>query len=161
MNNNTDKHLSQWLQEQPQMLPARDGFDAIMDQVHSQKRRRSFRIPAVAAAIFAVILLSQLPKLTTELNHSEQFQQLALLNTKITQIESVVRGAVIQHSSPGSHILEKMISMENWLDQLNQNIAQTDDPNHKLELMHAKLEILDDLVALQRKMQSPVNQQVI
>jgi CRISPR/Cas system CSM-associated protein Csm2 small subunit len=46
-----------------------------------------------------------------------------------------------------------MISMENWLDQLDENIAQTNDTGQKLELLHAKLEILDDLVALHKKYQ--------
>ncbi len=150
MNNKYEERLTQLLKEQPQMLPNQDGFDAIMDQVNQHQRSRSFRIPAIAAAILAAVLLWQLPKLTSNPT-ADQFEQLALLNEKIALIETVVRNEVINHSAPGSQILEKMVSMENWLDQLDENIAQTNDPNQKLELLHAKLEILDDLVALHKK----------
>ena len=76
-------------------------------------------------------------------------------------IEHVVRNEVVNHTAPGSPVLEKMVSMENWLDQLDLNIAQTDDTNQKLELLHAKLEILDDLVALHKKLKPRSSDQVI
>ncbi|MGJ8663255.1 MAG: hypothetical protein ACSHWU_06375, partial [Marinicella sp.] len=114
--------------------------------VHQRKRQHSFRYPALAAALLAAIILWQLPQ-----TDSKQQQQLLQLTEKISMIEYVVRNEVIKHSAPGSPILEKMISMENWLDQLDTNIAQTNETSQKLELLHAKLEILDDLVALHNK----------
>jgi len=51
--------------------------------------------------------------------------------------------------------------MENWLDQLDLNIAQTDETSQKLELLHAKLEILDDLVALHKQYKPQVHKQII
>lgn len=161
MNKNYNNRIQKLLKDQPQMLPANDGFDIIMDHVHQEKRRNSFRIPAIAAAILAAVLLWQLPKINTAQNLNEQFQQLDLLTEKIAMIESVVRRDVINHSAPGSEILEKMVSMENWLDQLDKNIAQSDDPNQKLELLHAKLEILDDLVALHKKYKPQDSSQLI
>lgn len=146
MNKVYEKKLNVLLNEQPQMLPPNDQFDVIMDQVHQQKRQHSFRFPAIAAAVLAGIILWQLP----QSNKAEQ-QQLQQLTEKISMIENVVRNEVINHSAPGSPILEQMISMENWLDQLDQNIAQTNETSQKLELLHAKLEILDDLVALHKK----------
>ncbi len=153
MNNAYDKKINKLLHEQPQVLPAKDGFDAIMDQVHQHQRQRSFMLPAIAAAVLAAVLLWQWPN-----PNNNQWQELDSLTEKISMIEQVVRNEVINHSVPGSQILEKMVSMENWLDQLDLNIAQTDEPSQKLELLYAKLEILDDLVALHRKIKPPVNQ---
>ena len=161
MNKNYEDSIEMLLKAQPQMLPAKDGFDAIMDQVHQHKRSRSFRFPAIAAAVLTAILLWQLPNINNSQNLEEQFNQLALLTEKIAAIETVVRSEVINHSAPGSQILEKMVSMENWLDQLDENIAQANDPNQKLELLHAKLEILDDLVALQKKYRPQTKSQLI
>lgn len=160
MNNKYDEQLNTMLKAQPQISPETDGFDTIMDQVHQHHKQRSFRLPAIAAALLAGIILWQLPQLS-QTSTADQLEQLALINKKIAMIETVVRNEVIHHSSPGSQILEKMVSMENWLDQLDQNIAQTKNPSQKLELMHAKLEILDDLVALHKKYQPPNLNEVI
>ena len=156
MNNNYKTDISGWLCSQTQENPPRDAFDGIMDKIHQSKRQRSFRLPAMAAAIFAGLLLWMLPQF-----NSKQSDQLQQLTNKISMIESVVRNEVINHSSPGSSVLEKMVSMENWLDQLDLNIAQTDDTNQKLELLHAKLEILDDLVALHKKIKPQTSNQII
>ncbi len=168
MNKDYDPIINNYLNQQPQMLPAKDGFDAIMDQVHQQKRQRSFRIPAVAAAVLAAIMLWQLPNFKNSTDNpinnqfnTSQSQQLNLLTEKIAMLEYVVRSEVINHSAPGSPILEKMVSMENWLDQLDLNIAQTDETSQKLVLLHAKLEILDDLVALHKKYKPQEPQQII
>ncbi len=138
------------------MLPPKDGFDAIMDQLHQHKRKTSMRLPLIAAAAMAGLMLWLIPQI-----NNSQLNQLDQLTEKIAMIEQAVRSEVINHSAPGSQILEKMVSMETWLDQLDQNIAQTNDPNHKLKLLHAKLEVLDDLVALQKKYQSHNNNQLI
>ena len=151
MNNSDHKDLNAWLNAQPQENPPKDAFDNIMDRVHQRNQVRSYRLPAIAAVVMLGLLLWLLPR--TE-NH-QQLEQLQLLTEKISMIEYVVRNEVINHSAPGSQILEKMISMENWLDQLDENIAQTNDTSQKLELLHAKLEILDDLVALHKKIRPP------
>lgn len=156
MNKPYDEKITNLLLEQPQMLPSQDGFDAVMDQVHQHKRQRSFRLPAIAAVLMATVLLWQWPT-----PNNNQLEELELLTDKISMIEYVVRNEVINHSEPGSPILEKMVSMENWLDQLDINIAQTDNASQKLELLHAKLEILDDLVAIHKKYKPQESQQII
>ena len=156
MNTNYDEAIHNWLNKQTQENPPHDAFDAIMDAVHQQHRKRSFMLPAMAACLLAAVLLWMLPQ-----QNNEQLKTLELLSNKVAMIEHVVRNEVINHSAPGSPILEKMVSMENWLDQLDMNIAQTDDPNQKIELLHAKLEILDDLVALHKKIKPQNDDQVI
>lgn len=156
MNNAYDNKIKHWLNDQPQLLPPRDGFDAIMDQLHDHKRKHSLRLPAIAAVLCLGLVLWLVSANTQQ--HEQQFKQ---LNDKVSLIEQVVRNEVINHSAPGSLLLEKMVSMENWLDQLDQNIAQTDDASQKLELLHAKLEILNDLVALQKKSQPQSDKQII
>ncbi len=156
MNTNYETNINEWLNKQTQQNPPQDGFDAIMDAVHNKHRKRSFMLPAVAAAVLAAVLLWTLPQ-----QKNQQLETLQVLSNKIAMIEHVVRNEVINHSAPGSPILEKMVSMENWLDQLDVNIAQTADPNQKIELMHAKLEILDDLVALHKKLKPQDTNKVI
>ncbi len=156
MNNVYDNKIKDWLNDQPQLLPPRDGFDAIMDQLHDHKRKHSLRLPAIAAVLCLGLVLWLVSANTQQ--HEQQFKQ---LNDKVSLIEQVVRNEVINHSAPGSLLLEKMVSMENWLDQLDQNIAQTDDASQKLELLHAKLEILNDLVALHKKYQPQSDKQII
>lgn len=156
MNNAYDNKIKHWLNDQPQLLPPRDGFDAIMDQLHDHKRKHSLRLPAIAAVLCLGLVLWLVSANTKQ--HEQQFKQ---LNDKVSLIEQVVRNEVINHSAPGSLLLEKMVSMENWLDQLDQNIAQTDDASQKLELLHAKLEILNDLVALHKKYQPQSDKQII
>ncbi|MFC3195481.1 hypothetical protein ACFODZ_14600 [Marinicella sediminis] len=156
MNKADHKDLNKWLNNQPQEIPPREAFDNIMDQVHQRNQSRSYRLPVLAAAVLVGLMLWLIPR-----NEHAQLQQLQLLTEKISMIEYVVRNEVINHSAPGSQLLEKMISMENWLDQLDENIAQTNDNSQKLDLLHAKLEILDDLVALHKKMKPSANQQVI
>jgi len=156
MNNAYDNKIKHWLNDQPQLLPPRDGFDAIMDQLHDHKRKHSLRLPAIAAVLCLGLVLWLVSANTQQ--HEQQFKQ---LNDKVSLIEQVVRNEVINHSAPGSLLLEKMVSMENWLDQLDQNIAQTDDASQKLELLHAKLEILNDLVALHKKYQPQSDKQII
>jgi hypothetical protein len=156
MNNKAKAELSHWLNNQSQELPPYDAFDDIMDQVHQRKRQHNIRLQAVAAAVFAGLLFWLLPQV-----NNDQLKNLQQLTDKIALIEHVVRNEVVHHSEPGSQVMEKMISMENWLDQLDQNIAQTDDTNQKLELLNAKLEILDDLVAIHKKYQQRTYKQII
>lgn len=156
MNKNYDTAINTWLNNQTQENPPRDAFDNIMDVVHQKHRNRSFMLPSIAAVLMAVMLLWMLPK-----QNNQQLETIQALTNKVAMIEHVVRNTVINHTAPGSPILEKMVSMENWLDQLDINIAQTDEPNQKIELLHAKLEILDDLVALHKKINPQQSTQVI
>ena len=156
MNNADHKKLNNWLNGLPQENPPTDAFDNIMDRVHQRNQARSYRLPALAAVVMLGLLLWLLPR-----TDNNELEQLRLLTEKISMIEYVVRNEVINHSAPGSQLLEKMISMENWLDQLDENIAQTKDTSQKLELLHAKLEILDDLVALHKKVKPSGLQQMI
>ena len=156
MNNADHKNLNTWLNNLPQENPPTDAFDNIMDRVHQRNQARSYRLPALAAVVMLGLLLWLLPR-----PDNNELEQLQLLTEKISMIEYVVRNEVINHSAPGSQLLEKMVSMENWLDQLDDNIAKTNDTSQKLELLHAKLEILDDLVALHKKMKPPELQQMI
>ena len=156
MNNKAKADLSDWLINQNQEKPPQDAFDDIMDQVHHRKRLYNLKLQTIAAAVFVGLLFWLLPQ-----GNNDQLKSLQQLTDKIAMIEQVVRNEVVHHSEPGSQVMEKMISMENWLDQLDQNIAQTDDTNQKLELLNAKLEILDDLVAIHKKYQQRTFKQII
>jgi len=156
MNNAYDKHINTWLNSLTQESPPDDAFDHIMDKIHHKKRSKGVRLPAIAVAIIVCLTLWNITK-----TDNKQLENLQLLTNKITMIEQLVRNEVVNHSEPGSQVMEKMISMENWLDQLNQNIAQTDDTDQKIELLHAKLELLDALAALHIQYKPQASTQII
>lgn len=149
MNKNNQNKINQLLNEQVQMDPPKDMFGDIMDQVHARhKSRYLLLIPAIAVSMLMIFGLVMFKNTGGSLQGSDLFR----LEQKIAQIETYVLNDYVRHSGPGSEVLEKMVSMENWLDQLNRSIADATDNDQKLELMHAKLDILGDLVALQRKL---------
>ena len=77
-----------------------------------------------------------------------QLEQLLVVETPTTTI-------------PGSKITERIVNMETWLEKLDSDIRQTKDKRRLSELMAAKLDILGDLVMLQRKInQKPDFQKV-
>ncbi len=154
MNNNTAIDVKKHLKQVDLMEPEVDRFDAIMDDLATEKRKRSLWMPMAAMFVLVVGAWLLLPEVETQ----GQDPMVELIN-KVNKIEMAVLSQSIKHSEPGSEVLEKMISMENWLVQLNTNIAQSESEQQTLALINAKLEVLDDLVALQNKFKQPVNSQ--
>lgn len=152
--NNTSIDVKKQLQQVELMEPETDRFDAIMDDLAAEKRKRNVLRPMAAMFVLVVGAWLLLPQV-----EPQGQDPMAELINKVNKIEMAVLSQSIKHSEPGSEVLEKMISMENWLVQLNTNIAQSESEQQTLALINAKLEVLDDLVALQNKFKQPVNSQ--
>ena len=137
----------------PLETPPVDVFDQVMQSVEAQQSKmhaRAFRWGTWAIA--ASVLLSALLVVSMWRNPvMDEQQQLQQLMAKVDHIESLVMNNLITHSAPGSELLEKIVSIEGLLEQLNAEIAISESPQRKMKLMHAKLDVLGDLAALQMK----------
>ncbi len=130
------------------MAPDEERFDAIMDHMQLHKQRQQWWLPMAAMFVLFAATWLLVPAVELETHNDKQLVQLI---DKVNMIELAVLNQSINHSEPGSEVLEKMVSIENWLVQLNTNIAQSTDEQQTLALLNAKLEVLDDLAALQKK----------
>ncbi|WP_154223503.1 hypothetical protein [Marinicella rhabdoformis] len=156
MTKNTTIDVASVLKQAPVMTPDIEQFDQIMDQLHHAKKKQQWWLPMAAMFVLFVSVWMLLPPLVTESNKTTVNDQMAQLIKKVNLIELAVLSQSVKHSEPGSDILEKMVSIENWLVQLNTNIAQSTDEQQTLALLNAKLEVLDDLAALQKKLMPPI-----
>lgn len=149
MSNNNKADLQQYLKQQPELKPPQ-AFDLIMEQLHQRQKSHRFKQFALAACvmfgIFLTLTLTQVQQPT--LQSPNTIRQIKQLTVKVELLEQMVRTQIIRHSEPGSPIIDKIVSMENWLDQLSEDIENSDQANRKIELLHAKLEILSDLMTL-------------
>ena len=152
MINNKTIDVAAVLKQAPVMSPDEERFDQIMDQLHQERKKQQWWLPMAAMFALFVGAWVLVPPLVTDTLQPADTDQMAQLIDKVNMIELAVLSQSVNHSEPGSDILEKMVSMENWLVQLNTNIAQSTDEQQTLALLNAKLEVLDDLAALQNKL---------
>lgn len=154
MTNNETIDVNLKLKRAPIMSPDEDRFDEIMDAMMAAKKSQNWWTPMAAMFVLFVGAWMLVPPMALHDGEHEMSDQMIKLIDKVNMIELAVLSQSVNHSEPGSDILEKMVSMENWLVQLNTNISQSTDEQQTLALLNAKLEVLDDLAALQ-KMLSP------
>ncbi len=153
--NNT---LSKDLKALPQLAMPKDIFAEIQTDLHQSqtKKHRLLSFVSVAAAlIMAIMFLNQKQSIDDK---DETIQQLV----KRTMIlEQIVANETPQYTLSGSVITEKIANMELWLEKLDRDIAKTKDKKVLSELMTAKVDILGNLVLLQRKINQTPNYQKI
>jgi len=137
----------------PLQEPPIDVFEQVMQTVEAQQPQMGKKAHRWAAwAVAASVLISALVVVAMWRNPViNEHQQLQELMTKVDHIESLVMNNLITHSEPGSALLEKIVSIEGLLEQLNAEIAVSESPQRKMKLMHAKLDVLGDLAALHMK----------
>ena len=155
MTNSKTIDVTSVLNQAPLMVPDEERFDEVMDHFHQARKKQQWWLPMAAMFVLFVCAWVLIPPLATEaIDTTEPIvaEQMLQLIDKVNMIELAVLSQSVNHSEPGSEILEKMVSMENWLVQLNTNIAQSTDEQQTLALLNAKLEVLDDLAALQNKL---------
>ena len=153
-----NKTLSKDLQALPQLAMPKDIFAEIQTDLHQSqtKKHRLLSFVSVAVAlIMAIMFLNQKQSIDDK---DETIQQLV----KRTMIlEQIVANETPQYTLSGSVITEKIANMELWLEKLDKDIAKTKDKKVLSELMAAKVDILGNLVMLQRKINQTPNYQKI
>ncbi len=145
-----ESDISGALRALPVETPTHDAFDAIM-QRHRRAHGRHWiwGVSAAATVLLGVVLSWHISR-----QNGVQQDELERLMARVENIETLLAASVPRHSDPGSELLEKMVSLESWLDQIDRDIARSDDGGQKMELLHAKLDLLGDLLALQQKVKN-------
>ena len=152
-------NLTQQLQELPQTEIPKNVFPSIQSgmEKHSYIKKHKF-ISFVSIA--AVVLMSVMFLLQRQNNDGKDLLIQELVKRTI-QLEQLLLEETPIYSMPGSLITERIVNMESWLAKLDKDIAQTKDKRKVSELMAVKLDLLGDLVMLQRKInQKPDYQKV-
>jgi hypothetical protein len=106
-----------------------------------------FSVFAVLA--FGVLFMTQNKNLINSIDEKDLLIQELLKRTM--QLEQLLVAEAPIYSPPGSEITERIVNIENYLVKLDVNIQQTRDKQMKSQLIATKLDLLGDLVLLQRK----------
>ena len=146
--NETYNDLDVQLRALPQVTMPKDVFSHIKNGLEHQtfaKRHKLITFSSIAAVLMMSVLF---------------FQQKQILDDKDVMIEELVKRTVQLEqliaiesptaSDPGSVITEKIVNLENYLAQLDINIRNTKDRQKLSKLMVAKVDLLNNLVNLQR-----------
>ncbi|MCF6288356.1 MAG: hypothetical protein L3J53_03860 [Proteobacteria bacterium] len=154
-----EQSLTQQLKELPQKQLPKDMFADIQVGLHKKsyvKRHRFISLASIAAvALMVVVLFSQRQTL------DERDYMIEELVKRTVLLEQIVANETPQYTLAGSAITEKIVNMELWLEKLDKDIKQTRDEKILSELMTAKVDILGNLVLLQRKINQKPNYQKV
>lgn len=135
------------LKELSQQQPPEDVFEVVMGsvsfEIKANKPGSGWLLAASVAVLGIVFML-----LNFSVSRDESLKNFEQLTEKVARIENMVMNNLIVHSEPGSELLEKIVSIESLLEQLNREIDNADNQEQKVKLMHAKLDVLGDLAAL-------------
>lgn len=148
--NSTYSDLSGQLRELPQLQMPEDIFGNVKKQIQSnsfiKRHRYATFMSVVAVMAVSMILIIQ--------NNTLDEKDLLIqeLVTRTMQLEQLLASESPVYSPPGTDVLEKIVNIENYLAKLDEDIQKTNDKNIKSQLMASKLDLLGDLVLLQRKM---------
>jgi hypothetical protein len=147
------KKLSQQLQELPQVDMPVDIFykieSGINDNLDKNNFIRKHRLISFMS-LLAVLSISLL--FIIQNNHIDEKDVLIQELVKRTiQLEQLLAVEEPTYSTPGATITEKIVNIESWLAKLDESINQTKDKQRLSELMATKLDLLGNLVLLQRK----------
>lgn len=152
-------NLSQQLKEMPQVEMPNNVFDNIQAQVHKQSYVRKHKFISFASVAAVLLMTIMFFNLKTDNENKDYLIQELVKRTM--QLEQLLVAEAPTSTIPGSKITERIVNMETWLAKLDVDIKQTKDKRKLSELMAAKLDILGDLVMLQRKInQKPDYQKV-
>ena len=154
-----DYELTQQLNDLPQKELPKDIFTDIQLGLHKHsyvKRHRMVSLVSLAAVILLSVLFFIQQK---DLDKKDYMIEALVKRTMI--LEQLVANETPQYTLAGSVITEKIANMELWLEKLDKDIEHTRDKKILSELMAAKVDILGNLVLLQRKINQKPNYQKI
>jgi hypothetical protein len=157
--NNQTNNLSQQLQQLPQVEMPKDIFADIQADLHKQsyiKKHKFISFLSIAAVILFTVMFFK------QQNHIDEKDILIQELVKRTmQLEQLLVAETPTSTIPGSKITERIVNMETWLTKLDKDIKQTKDKRRLSELMAVKLDLLGNLVMLQRIINQKPNYQKV
>ncbi|MFK8010840.1 MAG: hypothetical protein AB8B80_02290 [Marinicellaceae bacterium] len=142
-------NLSQQLQQMPQAKMPMDIFDDIQRDLHKDKFIQKHKVFSVLS--FVAVLALGVMFITQNKHIDEKDLLIQELVKRTIQLEQLLVAETPVYSPPGSMITERIVNIESYLVKLDKDIQQTQDKQIKSQLMAAKLDLLGDLVLLQRK----------
>lgn len=154
-----DQNIAQQLRELPQKELPKDIFTDIQLGLHkysSVKRHRTLSLVSIAAVVMMSVLFFNQKQ---DLDKKDYMIEALVKRTML--LEQLVANETPQYTLAGSVITERIANMELWLEKLDKDIEQTRDKKMLSELMAAKVDILGNLVLLQRKINQKPNYQKI
>ena len=157
--NETMNDLAQQLQNIPQIEMPRDIFSEIQHGLHKKNIIKKHRLMS-SFSLVAVLVLSVV--FFTQRNSIDKKDLLIQELVKRTmQLEQLLLAEAPTYSTPGSMITERIVNMESYLAKLDNDIKQSRDKQRTSQLMATKLDLLGDLVLLQRKINHKPNYQKV
>ena len=159
MKPSNELNLSQQLNQLPLKQLPKDLFPEIQSALHKQsyvKKHRFISLASIAAvALMAFMFFSQKQDMDTKDYMIQELVKRTLI------LEQLVANETPQYTMEGSKITEKIVNMELWLAKLDKDIQSTNDKRKLSELMTTKIELLANMVMLQRKINHKTDYQKV
>lgn len=151
--------FTQQLQQLPQMEMPENIFHEIQLGLHKNNFVKKHRI--ISSLSLAAVLALTVLFFTQNTRMDEKDLLIQELVKRTMQLEQLLVAEEPTYSPPGSMITERIVNIESYLAKLDINIKQTRDKQKISQLLATKLDLLGDLVLLQRKInQKPSYQKV-
>lgn len=155
--------LSQQLKQMPQAEMPMDIFDDLQRELHQEKFVSKHKLisafSVLAIITFGVLFMTQSNQLRTNLDEKDMLIQELVKRTM--QLEQLLVAEAPTYSTPGSMITERIVNIESYLVKLDVTIQKTQDKQRKSQLIATKIDLLGDLVLLQRKINQKPDYQKI
>lgn len=152
-------NLKQQLQQLPQIDMPEDIFPRIKYSIHNQNFIMRHRIiSSISLVAFFVMVFLFFWQQNNLDNKDILIQELV---KRTMQLEKLLATEIPTSSTPGSLITERIVNMESYLAKLDDDIKQTRDKQKISQLMATKLDLLANLVLLQRKINQKPNYQKV
>jgi len=152
-------NLSQQLQQMPQLEIPTDIFSDIQHKLNHKSIVRRHRFISSMSMVAMLVLV--LVYFTQQKTLDDKDLLIRELVKRTMQLEQLLVAETPRYSTPGSMITEKIVNIENYLVKLDGDIEKTRDKQLKSQLMATKLDLLGDLVLLQRKINQKPNYQKV
>ena len=141
-------YLGEQLRALPQIDIPKDIFAEIKSGVVEQgfvKKHKLMSFVSVAAVLMMAVMFFNQQQILDE--KDLMIQELV---KRTTQLEQLIAIETPTASDPGSLLTEKIVNMELYLAKLDETIKQTKDKQQISKLMMAKVDLLNNMVLLQR-----------
>ena len=152
-------NLTQQLQQMPQVEIPENIFSNIEKSLKNRNFLMRHRIISTLS-LLAVMIMATLFVLQQK-SMDEKDSLIQELVNRTMQLEQILAAETPTYSRPGSLITERIVNMESYLTKLEDDIEQTKDNITKSRLMATKLDLLAEMVLLQRKINQNPNYQKV
>jgi hypothetical protein len=141
-------YISEQLRSLPQIEVPKNLFNEIqrglVEKSFVMKHKIMSFVSVAAVVMMAVLFFNQKQAL------DEKDLMIQELVKRTSQLEQLIALESPTASDPGSLITERIVNMELYLAKLDETIKQTKDKQELSKLMMAKVDVLNNLVILQR-----------